>query len=206
MATDVKKVTKTEKKAPAVATLVWERSEHEAEAPKIAEAGKKPAVAKVLAKKEKPVRTVQEGYAICKYCGKSVRLDEEDGEERGDRCKHVREELGMDETALVELRKSMSAEVPPEGWIKVAVLDKVCKRQGVPVSRMVKAIGGDRGLEPPLNEKFRVLYVHGVRYVDGYCATSEGLAAIMGDKPARGKAAKMAAAAQEVKKLEGESA
>jgi hypothetical protein len=105
-------------------------------------------------------------------------------QEAGDLCAHY-DEMGITQEALMEHRKKMSATVAPEGYIKVADLHKICVKQGIPVARMVKAIGGDRSMKPVLEPRFRPVYVGQTRYVSGWCASKEALDMLRGDKPTK---------------------
>jgi hypothetical protein len=53
----------------------------------------------------------------------------------------------------------------PAGWVKVADVGKVCHENSIPVSKFVRAFGGDRGMLPPANPIFRFVYVGRTRYV-----------------------------------------
>jgi len=91
---------------------------------------------------------------------------------------------GLDATALQAHRLSMTVDVAPEGFIKLAVLDKLVKAKratmpGLTITRMVNAIGKDRGLVPPMHEIARPVYLpNGHRWVDGWLASKAGLEAI----------------------------
>ena len=52
-----------------------------------------------------------------------------------------------------------------KSWIKISDLHLVCVMHEVPVSKMVKAIGGDRGMNPPLDPLFEVKYLGKTRYI-----------------------------------------
>lgn len=116
----------------------------------------------------------------CQYCGKWIKADTWEEAMAGDYCQKLREERGFDELALTELRKSMSADEVPVSkdgreYVKVAVLNKICRREGIPVSRMVKAFGGDRCPDGPMHEKFQPIYVGRARYLHPDCAGEWGL-------------------------------
>ena len=122
----------------------------------------------------------------CKHCGKYISREEDQENESGSYCRHLRDE-GWDDQALKEHRlKWTVTEIPlaeedygtiKKGtpYIKVAALDKMCKRLGIPVARMVRAMGGDRSLEGPLHKKFQPYYVGRARYVHPWCMSEEGL-------------------------------
>jgi hypothetical protein len=133
----------------------------------------------------------------CRFCGKYLIRDKSVEQEAGDYCEHLREDLGYTTETLMAHRATMSAPTAPEGYIKVADLHKICEAAGIPVNRMVNAIGRDRGLSAPIDPRFRPVYVKGTRWVDGWCATKEGLAMIAGVRPTKDQKAQA-----EVKQLE----
>jgi len=110
----------------------------------------------------------------CQYCGKWILKDENIELESGDYCRHLRES-GYDDTALAVLRAERTVAEPPEGWIKTALFKGICRKNSIPISAVVRSFGGDRGLSEPLHPKFRFIYCGKARYVDGWCATKEGL-------------------------------
>lgn len=131
----------------------------------------------------------------CQYCGKYLIRDKSIEQEAGDLCASLHENYTSEE--LMAHRGTMSAPEAPAGYIKVADLHKICEANGIPVNRMVNAIGRDRGLTPPIDPRFRPVYVKNVRYVDGWAATKEGLAMIAGTKPTKDQKAKAEVAALE---------
>ena len=133
----------------------------------------------------------------CRFCGKILIRDKSVEQEAGDYCEHLREDLGYTTETLMAHRATMSAPTVPEGWIKVSDLHKICETNGIPVNRMVTAIGRDRGLSAPIDPRFKPLYVNGKRYLDPWCATKEGLAMIAGVRPTKDQKAQA-----EVKALE----
>lgn len=120
-----------------------------------------------------------EDSITCQVCGKVLTREQAQENEMGAYCEHLLEE-GWDARTLAEHRLSMSAgDVPTtedgQPYIKVAALHKLLVKKGIPVSRMVRAFGGDRALDPPLHPKFRVVYVGNARWLDPWCATEAGL-------------------------------
>ena len=116
----------------------------------------------------------------CQYCGKWIKADSWEEAMAGDYCHQLREERGFTTVTLAEHRQSMSADDVPESedgrpYVKVAVLHKICVRESIPVSRMVKAFGGDRSIDGALHEKFTPVYVGRARYVHPDCAEEWGL-------------------------------
>jgi hypothetical protein len=55
------------------------------------------------------------------------------------------------------------AEVPA-GWVKLADVSTACRANGIPVSKFVRAFGGDRGMNAPIAPEFRFVYVGRTRY------------------------------------------
>lgn len=116
----------------------------------------------------------------CRYCGKFIKAESWDEAMAGDYCHQLREKRGFTNESLAEHRQSMSADDVPESedgrpYVKVAVLHKICVREGIPVSRMVKAFGGDRSIDGALHEKFTPVYVGRARYLHPDCADEWGL-------------------------------
>jgi transposase-like protein len=82
----------------------------------------------------------------CQYCGKWIKADTWEEAMAGDYCHQLREERGFDDASLAKHRANMSADDVPESkdgrpYVKVAVLNKICRREGIPVSRMVNGEG-----------------------------------------------------------------
>jgi hypothetical protein len=109
----------------------------------------------------------------CVHCGKLLVKDSSRDDEQGDYCSHLHETYTSAD--LKAHRASLSADVVPAGWIKVAALHKLLVKLDIPVSRMVNAFGRDRGLSAPLHPKFAPLYVGNARWLDPWCASKEGL-------------------------------
>ena len=136
----------------------------------------------------------------CQYCGKCLSREESLENESGDYCHHLREQ-GMDTSYLKEHRQRLTVADVPEGYIKLASLDRICKKEGIPISRMVRAIGGDRALSEPIREEFRPIYVGNARYVDGWCASEEGLDFLRNLSGGSPRKAKKAAEVDELEEL-----
>lgn len=124
----------------------------------------------------------------CRFCGKILIRDKSIEQEAGDLCEKLHEQFTSEE--LMAHRGTMSGTTVPEGWIKVSDLHKICEREGIPVNRMVNAIGRDRGLGAPIDPRFKPLYVGRARYLDPFCASKEGLALIRGTQPTKDEKAK----------------
>jgi len=116
----------------------------------------------------------------CQYCGKFVSFDSWSEFEAGDYCHQIRDEQGWSEASLMEHRKAMSSDQVPvtddgREYIKIANLGRVCRKEGIPISRLVRAFGGDRTLNGALHPKFEPIYVGKARYVHPDCGTKWGL-------------------------------
>ena len=119
----------------------------------------------------------------CRGCGKTLSSAEAIKAGVGGLCAQ-HDANGLDAQALQAHRLSMTVNTAPDGFIKLAVLDKLVKAKratmpGLTITRMVNAIGKDRGLVPPLHEIARPVYLpNGHRWVNGWLATKPGLEAI----------------------------
>lgn len=116
----------------------------------------------------------------CQYCGKWIKAESWEEFLAGDYCHQLRDERGFTDASLAEHRASMSADEIPvtkdgREWIKVATLNRICRREGIPVSRMVKAFGKDRSIDGPMHPKFQVVYVGRARYLHPDCGEKWGL-------------------------------
>lgn len=115
---------------------------------------------------------------VCQFCGKPITSENALEHEAGGRCQSLREQ-GWDSQKLREHRASMSAEDVPQTedgrpYVKVAVLHKRLVKEGIPVARMVRAMGGDRAVGEILHEKFEPVYVGRARYLHPDCMTEWG--------------------------------
>lgn len=116
----------------------------------------------------------------CQYCGKFIKAESWDEAMAGDYCHQLRDERGFTTASLAELRASMTVDEVPttddgREWIKVATLDRLVKKLGIPVSRMVKAFGKDRSIDGPLHPKFQIVFVGRARYLHPDCGEEWGL-------------------------------
>ncbi|KKL63440.1 hypothetical protein LCGC14_2175030, partial [marine sediment metagenome] len=71
-------------------------------------------------------------------------------------------------------RAELTREEVPEGYVKVSEVDAACRAAGIPVSKLVRAFGGDRGMSAPAHPLFAFVYVGRTRYLPGKVLT-EGL-------------------------------
>jgi len=117
----------------------------------------------------------------CQYCGKWVVRDDSIANEAGHLCASLREQ-GLDTTALkVEHDKRIGTEFA--GMAKTAQLHKVCASLNIPISKMVRAWGGDRMLAEPTDPKFKVVYgPKNARYISLFAFSADGLSKIAGTK------------------------
>ncbi len=95
---------------------------------------------------------------------------------------------GFTKEDATEVRKTnqlTEEEVASGEWIKVSELDKICRQNSIPISRMVRAMGGDRAMLEPLDERFAVKWQGGKRYVSKEAASPEALQFLVDLAPAR---------------------
>lgn len=116
----------------------------------------------------------------CQYCGKWIKAESFEEFMAGDYCHTLRDERGFTTESLAELRASMSADEVPESedgrpYVKVAVLGMIVRKEGIPVSRLVKAFGKDRCIDGAMHPKFQPVYVGRARYVHPDCGEEWGL-------------------------------
>lgn len=116
----------------------------------------------------------------CQYCGKWIKAESFEEFMAGDYCHNLRDERGFTDATLLEHRQSMSADDVPvtedgREYVKVAVLGLVCRREGIPISRLVKAFGKDRCIDGAMHPKFQPVYVGRARYVHPDCGEKWGL-------------------------------
>lgn len=124
----------------------------------------------------------------CQFCGKWLIAEESIDMDSGHYCHELREQ-GLDDVALAELRANRTVEEVPivtkgtfkgKSWIKTAALHKICTSKSIPVARMVRAMGGDRGIKPPLRDEYNFVYCGKARWVHPWCASDEGLSWLRG--------------------------
>lgn len=51
-------------------------------------------------------------------------------------------------------------------WVKLAEVANAFRTAGIPISRLVRATGGDRGMNPPVNPLWQIVYVGRTRYMN----------------------------------------
>ncbi|HKZ42953.1 MAG TPA: DUF6011 domain-containing protein [Candidatus Hodarchaeales archaeon] len=119
---------------------------------------------------KKVAKPKYEGPA-CSVCGKPLTDPESVKLGIGPLCRA----MGWTKETIAAKMTQLKRDTVPEGWVKLADVDKRCRLEGIPVARLVRAIGGDRGMKEPINENFAVIYVGRARYMSPYVLTPEGL-------------------------------
>jgi hypothetical protein len=127
-------------------------------------------------KVEKVKKPKYEGPA-CSVCGKPLTDPESVKAGIGPLCR----QKGWTKEKVAEKMATLKRDAVPEGWLKLADVDKQLRLKGIPVARMVRAIGGDRGMHDPISPEFQVIYVGRARYLAPFILTPEGLN-ILSDK------------------------
>lgn len=69
------------------------------------------------------------------------------------------------EEQVAAKKAELTVEAAPEGWIKLSEASDAMRANGIPVSKFVRAFGGDRGMNPPISPEFKFVYVGRTRYV-----------------------------------------
>jgi hypothetical protein len=119
-------------------------------------------------KKEKKPK--YEGPA-CSVCGKPLSDPESLKAGIGPLCRAKGWTKEMWQAKMATLK----ADEVPEGWVKLSEVADLCRKEGIPVTRLVRAVGGDRGMEDPIDPMFLVKYVGRARYLDPRVTSEEGL-------------------------------
>ena len=125
-------------------------------------------------KKQEPV--------TCTICGKTLTRKQSQDNEMGSRCDHLIQEGWTGE----KLQKHQAAQTGkiPDGYVKLATFKQivpanVTKVPGLTISKVVKAVGKDRAVEPPLHAIARPIYdSRRTRWVNPWLASKDGLTAI----------------------------
>lgn len=124
----------------------------------------------VAVKEPKAKKPKYEGPA-CSVCGKPLTDPESIKAGIGPLCRLK----GWTKEKVAEKMATLKKDAIPEGWLKLADVDKRLRVEGIPVARMVRAIGGDRAMEDPISPEFQVVYVGRARYISPFILTPEGL-------------------------------
>ncbi|HZX14056.1 MAG TPA: hypothetical protein VFF49_06620 [Thermodesulfobacteriota bacterium] len=85
--------------------------------------------------------------------------------------RQFRDESWTEEQVAARRVELTVAEVPA-GYVKLADLSKRCQELSIPVSKMVRATGGDRGMNSPLHPIFQIVFVGRTRYLHGEVMTT----------------------------------
>lgn len=131
----------------------------------------------------KTTTTTPNDPTVCKVCGKHLTREASAANEMGHRCERLLE-AGWDAESLSKHYAKVTVTEVPDGYIKLAELHKKVKAAqhkvpGLTISKMVKAIGRDRGLEAPSHPIATPVYdTRKHRWVNGWLATAAGLKAI----------------------------
>lgn len=124
----------------------------------------------------------------CRICNKPLRTELSVERGIGIVCARRLDKLMVEGETLPEISEERLSELVerikaspdvldevPEGYISVANMNSFCHANEIPVSWMVRAIGGDRGQYPALSGKWSPIYVSRKRYIAGECMTEEGI-------------------------------
>lgn len=116
----------------------------------------------------------------CTMCGKALPASSITGNTCGPLCAS-RQAQGYTPASYAAHKVTISLPVAPAKYITVAALHRFIvanPQHGCTVSRMVKCIGGDRGLVAPAHPICTPVYVGNVRYVHPWLGTQAGLQAM----------------------------
>lgn len=69
-------------------------------------------------------------------------------------------------------RAELTVEEAPEGWVKVSDVGVACVDAGIAKSKLVRAFGGDRGMNQPAHPVFAFVYVGRTRWMSGEVLTT----------------------------------
>jgi hypothetical protein len=130
----------------------------------------------VEAKPKKEAKKKYEGPS-CSVCNKPLTDPESIKAGIGPLCRAK----GWTKEAVAAKMATLKKDTVPEGWIKLSEVANVCRSKGIAVARLVRAVGGDRGMEEPAHPMFQVIYVGRARYLDPRVISEEGLN-ILNDK------------------------
>ena len=126
-----------------------------------------------VAVEEKPKKVAKPKYEgpACSVCGKPLSDPESVKAGIGPLCRAKGWTKEMWQAKMAELK----SDTVPEGFVKLSEVADLCRKENTPVSRLVRAVGGDRGMEEPAHPKFKVMYVGRARYLDPWVTSEEGL-------------------------------
>lgn len=69
------------------------------------------------------------------------------------------------EEQVAARKTELTVEEAPKGWVKLAEVSNACREAEIPVSKLVRATGGDRCMNDPIDPLFTVVYVGRTRYM-----------------------------------------
>ena len=119
----------------------------------------------------------------CTICGKLLTRKQSQDNEMGHRCDTLIAQ-GWTGEKLRKHQAAQTVDTVPDGYVKVAtfkklVKDNVAKIPGLTVTKVVNALGKDRGVEPPAHPIAKPVYdARRTRWVDPWLASKAGLTAI----------------------------
>ena len=119
----------------------------------------------------------------CQYCGKTLTKGATIDNGCGTRCATIAKQFAKTGSMQAHYKR-ISIAIMPAGFITVGALDKVVKAQkhkvaGLTITKMVNAMGKDRGNLPPTHPIAQPYYLpNRHRVVHGWLATPAGLQAM----------------------------
>ena len=129
-----------------------------------------------------PTKAPSELAENCKVCGKPLSKEASMLKGEGHRCETLLAQ-GLTGETLTKHYAALAANEVPEGWLKLfsfhgpSVLDRL-KAAGGNINKVVKAVGRDRVSDKPAHPIAQPVYVKGVRYVNPWLFSDEGMKAI----------------------------
>src|SRR3989337_4048298 len=78
---------------------------------------------------------------------------------------------GWTEEQVTARKAELTRTEVPEGWVKLAEVALKCRENQIPISKFVRAFGGDRGMAPVADPVFQFVYVGRTRYVPAEALT-----------------------------------
>jgi len=112
----------------------------------------------------------------CSVCGKVLKNGE-----TGKLCAH-RLQSGQNASTMMIGRTKFQitkAQAESKSFISIAKLHKICEAHFVPVSKMLKSIGGDTSVAVPVHPIAQVYWNGKIRYVSAWLSTKTGLEAML---------------------------
>ena len=78
---------------------------------------------------------------------------------------------GWTEEQVTARKAELTRTEIPEGWVKLAEVALKCRENQIPISKFVRAFGGDRGMGSVADPVFQFVYVGRTRYVPAAALT-----------------------------------